>query len=308
LIRLAVRCAPEQAELVLAELTVLAPNGVEEEHGEGFVEYAIYGGEGELPELGEVEAAAGDALVEVVATEVPDDWADRWQDFHKPLLVGGRLWLRPSWEEPRGGAIDVVVDPGRAFGTGAHPTTRLCLELLLELAAAGGAGGPLTDLGSGSGVLAIAAAKVGWEPVRGYDHEAAAIEAAAANAAANGVAIEFERRNLRQGLPPLAPTVVANLTAPVLKAVATQLRSAEGGRGRVSRSLPAVAPGDPPPTTPTPAVAPGSPRPIPQALVCSGLLPGELDGVTAAFAPAGLAEAERRQEGDWAALLLRVVS
>ena len=151
LIRLAVRCAPEQAELVLAELTVLAPNGVEEERGPGYVEYAIYGGEGELPELGEIEAAAGDGLVEVSATEVPDDWADRWQDFHKPLLVGGRLWLRPSWEEPREGAIDLVVDPGRAFGTGAHPTTRLCLELLLELEEAGEAGGPLTDLGTGSG-------------------------------------------------------------------------------------------------------------------------------------------------------------
>ena len=76
-------------------------------------------------------------LVEVSSTEVPDDWADRWRDFHKPLLVGERLWLRPSWEPPREGAIDLVVDPGQAFGTGAHPTTRLCLELLLELADGG---------------------------------------------------------------------------------------------------------------------------------------------------------------------------
>ena len=192
MIRLAVRCRPEQAELVLAELTVLAPNGVEEERGPGYVEYAIYGGEGELPELGEVEAAAGDGLVEVVATEVPDDWADRWQDFHKPLLVGERLWLRPSWEEPREGAIDLVVDPGRAFGTGAHPTTRLCLEL--PAGAGGGRARPTarsTDLGTGSGVLAIAAAKLGWDPVRGYDHEPASIEAATANAAANGVEIDL---------------------------------------------------------------------------------------------------------------------
>ena len=165
MIRLAVRCQPELAEQVLAELTVLAPNGVEEERGPGYVEYAIYGGEGELPELGEIEVAAGDGLVELVATQVPDDWADRWQDFHKPLLIGERLWLRPSWEPPREGAIDLVVDPGRAFGTGAHPTTRLCLELLLELEQAGEATGPLTDLGTGSGVLAIAAAKLGWAPV-----------------------------------------------------------------------------------------------------------------------------------------------
>ncbi len=254
---------------MLAELIVLAPNGVEEERGPGYVEYAIYGGKGELPELGEIDAAIGEGLVEVVSTEVPDDWADRWQEFHKPLLVGGRLWLRPSWEPPREGAIDLVLDPGLAFGTGAHPTTRLCLELLLELAQDGAARGPLSDLGTGSGVLAIAAAKLGWEPVSGYDHESPALEAAAANASANGVEIEFERVNLRERLPALAPTTVANLTAPVLAAVASQL---------------------------TPDCA---------TLVCSGILPIELDEVAAAFARSGLAEADRRREGDWAALLLR---
>jgi ribosomal protein L11 methyltransferase len=269
LIRLAVRCVPELAEQVLAELTVLAPNGVEEERGRGYVEYAIYGGEGELPELGEIEAAAGGGLVELVATQVPDDWADRWQDFHKPLLVGDRLWLRPSWEPPREGTVDLIVDPGRAFGTGAHPTTRLCLELMLELKEAGEASGPLTDLGTGSGVLAIAAAKLGWDPVSAVDHEQASIEAAATNAMANDVTIEPEKLNLREGLPDLAPTVVANLTAPVLSVVAAQLASA------------------------------------PQALVCSGLLPSELDEVVEAFAPSGLTEADRRHDGDWAALLLR---
>jgi ribosomal protein L11 methyltransferase len=270
-IRLAVRCRPDQAELVLAELAVLAPNGVEEERGPGYVEYAIYGGEGELPELGEIEAAAGDGLVEVVASEVPDDWADRWQDFHKPLLVGERLWLRPSWEPAREDAIDLVVDPGQAFGTGAHPTTRLCLELLLELAEAGEAHGPLTDLGTGSGVLAIAAAKLGWGPVAGCDREAPALEAAAANATANGVEIGFERADLRERLPDLAPTVVANLTASVLGAVAE----------RLDQSL------------------------APRVLLCSGLLPSERRQVAAAFAACGLAEAGYRRAGDWAALAMR---
>jgi ribosomal protein L11 methyltransferase len=291
LIRLAVRCVPELAEQVLAELTVLAPNGVEEERGHGYVEYAIYGGEGELPELGEIEAAAGGGLVELVAAQVPDDWADRWRDFHKPLLVGGRLWLRPSWEEPREHAIDLVLDPGRAFGTGAHPTTRLCLELLLELAEAGEAEGPLADLGTGSGVLAIAAAKLGWDPVAGYDHEATSIEAATANAVANGVTANFERTNLREGLPQLSSTAVANLTAPVLSVVADQLASDGGTRGRGRRSLPAVAPPTPPPW--------------PATLVCSGLMPSELDDIVVAFEPVGLLEADRRQDGDWAALLLR---
>lgn len=265
LIRLAVRCAPEQADLVLAELTVLAPNGVEEERGPGYVEYAIYGGEGELPELGDLDADLGGGRVEVTATEIPDDWADRWRDFHKPLLVADRIWLRPSWEPPRVGAIDVVVDPGQAFGTGAHPTTRLCLGFLCEL----DPGGELVDLGTGSGVLAIAASKLGWTPVRGYDHEPAAIEAAAANAAANGVELRLERMNLRERLPPLPPTVVANMTAPILRAVAGHLMEA------------------------------------PQTLVCSGILPPELDEVADAFGASGLAEADRRQDGDWAALLLR---
>jgi ribosomal protein L11 methyltransferase len=290
LIRLAVRCSPEQAEIVLAELTVLAPNGVEEERGPGYVEYAIYGGEGELPELGEIEVAAGDGLVDVVATEIPDDWADRWQDFHKPLLVGERLWLRPSWEAPRDGTIDLVVDPGQAFGTGAHPTTRLCLEFLLELEEAGEARGSLSDLGTGSGVLAIAAAKLGWDPVRGYDHEAPAIEAAAANSEANGVELQLEQINLRDSLPKLAPTTAANMTAPILRLVAEQLKGG-GSRGRARRSLPAVAPASPPPT--------------PSTLVLSGLLPGELDEVAEAFGQAGFVQADRRLQGDWGALLLR---
>jgi ribosomal protein L11 methyltransferase len=291
LIRLAVRCTPDQADLVLAELTVLAPNGVEEERGPGYVEYAIYGGEGELPELGEIDAALGAGRVEVSSTEIPDDWADRWRDFHKPLLVAGRLWLRPSWEGPRQGTVDLVVDPGQAFGTGAHPTTRLCLELLADLEEAGEAQGPLTDLGTGSGVLAIAAAKLGWAPIHAYDHEAPALEAAAANAAANNVELELERINLRETLPPLAPTVVANMTAPILTAVAAQLATVSRDGGRPLRSLPAVAPGSPPPVL--------------QTLVCSGILPAELDDVAAAFARVNLAEAERRQDGDWAALLLR---
>jgi ribosomal protein L11 methyltransferase len=264
LIRLAVRCRPEQADLVLAELTVLAPNGVEEERGPGYVEYAIYGGEGELPELGDLDAAIAGGRVEVSSTEIPDDWADRWRDFHKPLLVADRLWLRPSWEPAREGAVDVVVDPGQAFGTGAHPTTRLCLGFLCELEV----GGELVDLGTGSGVLAIAAAKLGWDPIRAYDHEPAAIEAAAANATANGVEIQLERINLRERLPDPAPTVVANMTSPILRAVAGQMAEP------------------------------------PQVLVCSGLLPHEQNEVAAAFASVGLEEAERRQDGDWAALLL----
>ncbi len=271
MIRLAVRCSPEQAEIVLAELTVLAPNGVEEESGPGYVEYAIYGGEGELPELGEIEAIAASGRVQISATQVPEDWAERWQDFHKPLLLANRLWLRPSWEPAREGALDLQIDPGRAFGTGSHPSTRLCLELLLELEAEGGALGALSDLGTGSGVLAIAAAMLGWGPVRGYDHEPAAIEAARSNAELNGVSVELERVNLREQLPSLAPTTVANLTAPMLAVLATGIDQ--------------LAP--------------------PQTLVCSGLLPTEIEAIGNDFNAAGMLVCERRREGEWSALLMR---
>jgi ribosomal protein L11 methyltransferase len=267
LIRLAVRCRPELAERVLAELVTLAPGGVEEERGTGYVEFAIYGPPGELPELPDLQAAAGEALVEVTSTEVPEDWADRWQDFHEPLLVGGRLWVRPSWEEPRPGTIDVVIDPGRAFGTGAHPTTMMCLELLVALAD-GDAKGPLADWGTGSGVLAIAAAKLGFGPVVACDHEPAALEAAARNAAANGVEVALARVNLREEAPPAGATATANLTAPLLREVT----------GRMN--------------------------PAPERMICSGVLASEADSVVETLARSGLVERERRSMGDWAAISL----
>jgi ribosomal protein L11 methyltransferase len=268
LIRLAIRCRPELAEPVLAELIALSPGGVEEDHGADYVEYAIYGAAGELPTIPDLRAVAAEALVEVTSTEVPDDWADRWQDFHRPLLVGERLWVRPSWDEPREGTIDVVIDPGRAFGTGAHPTTSMCLELLLALAEQGEARGPLADWGTGSGLLAITAAKLGFAPVVGCDHEAAALAAARGNAAQNGVEVELVRLNLRRELPPMARTVVANLTAPLLREVA------------------------------------GGLEPAPERLVCSGMLAVEADEVVDAFAASGLEEQERSAEGDWVAVSL----
>jgi ribosomal protein L11 methyltransferase len=268
LIRLAVRCRPQLAERVLAELVQLAPGGVEEDQGDGYVEFAIYGAPGELPELPDLEAVAGDGLVEITSAEVPEDWADRWQDFHKPLLVGGRLWVRPSWEEPREGAVDLVIDPGRAFGTGAHATTRMCLELLVEAADTGAAAGPLVDWGTGSGVLAIAAAKLGFGPIVACDHESAALEAARQNAAANGVELELRRSNLRTDAPPMAPSAVANLTAPILREIAPRLEA------------------------------------VPERLICSGLLAREADDVCEAFAARGLVEHSRRAEGDWVAALL----
>jgi ribosomal protein L11 methyltransferase len=273
-IRLAVRCAPEQAERVLAELVELVPGGVEEERGDGYVEYAIYGPPGELPELPDVEAAAGEGLVEIETVEIPDDWADRWRDFHDPAWIGGRLVVRPSWieEAAEGAEVEIVIDPGRAFGTGAHATTALCLELLLELADASPQRGAACDLGTGSGVLAIAAAKLGFAPVIACDHEPAAVEAAAANAALNGVSVDARRLNLRERPAPPASLWLANLTAPLLGEVASRL---------------------PPPSA------------GPARMILSGMLAGEVERVGAAFAAGGYRARSTRERGEWAALLLQ---
>ena len=264
MIRLAVRAAAADGERVLAALLELAPSGVEQVDGDGFVEFAVYGAPGELPELAEGEADVGGVRVVVSGAEVPGDWEERWKRFHSPVLVGGRIWVRPPWEQRaiRPGVIDLVIDPGRAFGTGAHPTTRLSLELLLELDR-----GSLCDLGCGSGVLSIAAARLGFGPITALDSDRLAIEATVANARDNGVALEHvARANLREEPAPEADVVVANLMRPLL------LRVAELMPGR------------------------------PQALIASGLLPEEADEVAAAFAP--LRERARLTDRGWSALLL----
>jgi ribosomal protein L11 methyltransferase len=255
---------------VLAELLELVPSGVEEKAlGDGSVEYAIYGAPGELPALPDLTAAAGSALVEVRTEEVADDWAERWRSFHKPLVIDARLAVRPPWEPEIGAAVELVIDPGQAFGTGAHATTRLCLEALLELPA----GGPLVDLGSGSGVLGIAAARLGWGPVLALDLEGVAVEATRENAQRNQVHLDAQRYDLRRDPidTSVAPIVTANLLAPLLTTWTARLRNALA---------------------------------LPQTVVAGGLLAGEADRVAEAFGSLSFAEAERRSGGEWAALIL----
>jgi ribosomal protein L11 methyltransferase len=301
-IRLAIKVPREHAELVLADLLELAPSGVEEtEVGEGLVEYAVYGSPGELPELPDLRAAAGGALLDVSTSELPDDWSERWKRFHRPVLIerpaGSHasttaLHIRPPWEPPcaQPGVREIVIDPAQAFGTGAHATTRLCLELLLEVAFEREPRGRLLDVGTGSGVLAIAAALLGFAPVLALDNDPESVAAAQQNAAANGVELDVRRFDLRtQALPwggeaqgvvrsasepsahfaDEAPLVVlANLLRPLLLDLA--------------RVMPAA----------------------PCDLLASGLLVEEVDEVVQAFQPLGLSERERRHRGEWAAVWL----
>jgi ribosomal protein L11 methyltransferase len=267
-IRLSVTVRGDDAGVVLAELLELSPAGVEEREAPGGVEYAIYGAPGELPALPQVEAAAGGVLVSVATEEVPDDWDERWKAWHRPVVVTGggrRLRVRPPWEPAEPGVLDLVIDPGQAFGTGAHATTRLCLELLLELEPRGA----LADWGCGTGVLAIAAAQLGFEPVTAVDADPLALEATRANAGANGVALaRIARADLREAAGPWAPTVCANLLRPLLLDVARRME-----------------------------------RP-PERLIASGLLRHEADDVAAAFTAHGLLERDRRHCAEWSALRL----
>jgi ribosomal protein L11 methyltransferase len=272
MIRLALRVDRAHAEVALAELLELAPGGVEEvDRGAAGVEYAGYGPPGEQPLLPDLEAAVGGALIEVTTSELPDDWSERWKEFHRPLVLGERLAVRPPWEQPIGADVELVIDPAQAFGTGAHATTRLCLELLLELvdgAPIVTAPGPLLDLGCGSGVLAIAAAKLGFAPVTAVDFDPLSVEATRDNAAVNDVTLDVARCDLRSDLIPSAPSVLANLLRPLLLDYAARLT-------------------DPPRT-----------------LIASGLLVHETDEIAAAFAAHGLHERDRRERGEWTALLL----
>jgi ribosomal protein L11 methyltransferase len=157
-----------------------------------------------------------------------------------------------------------VIDPGRAFGTGSHATTRLCLELLLTLRARGS----FLDLGCGSGVLAIAAAELGFAPVLAVDNDPAAVQATVQNARVNGAQLQVEAGDLRHGPVPSADTVAANLLGPLLITYAARLDR------------------------------------VPERLIAGGLLVDEIPRVSQAFAARGLGVVDTRSAGDWAALLM----
>jgi ribosomal protein L11 methyltransferase len=151
------------------------------------------------------------------STEVEEGWEDRWRVFHRPVRIG-QLWVGPPWEEPDSEAIAVVIDPGRAFGTGAHATTRLCVELLLEIPR-----GSLLDVGCGSGVLSIAAAKLGFAPVHAVDLDPQAIEATIRNAAANDVDVDARVADAAESELPETANAVVNVALDLDGPIAARL-------------------------------------------------------------------------------------
>jgi ribosomal protein L11 methyltransferase len=181
----------------------LFPEGFEETERPECVELAVY-----TDAVGEERLRHG--FPNARAVDVPDDWRERWRAFHRGVVVGG-LWVGPPWEEPPNEPLPVVVDPGRAFGTGAHATTRLCLELMQRVPR-----GSLVDAGCGSGVLAIAAAKLGFAPVIALDVDPDAVAATAENARRNRVELDVRLVDALADPLPETDVAVANLTGEAL--------------------------------------------------------------------------------------------
>jgi ribosomal protein L11 methyltransferase len=216
-----------------------------------------------------------------------EDWSAAWKQNYQPIAVGRRLMIVPAWmESPAKDRIPIHIDPGMAFGTGTHPSTQLCLELIEEIFETPrvsetlrglGDGVDVIDIGCGSGILSIAALKLGARRALGVDIDADAIRSARQNAERNGVSdclelevgsldeIQAGEFSLRQ-----APLVLANILAPVIIRMM--------GQGLANLLLPQGA------------------------LVLAGILDEQAEDVEKALQEQGLRLVERRQEGDWVAL------
>ncbi len=212
-------------------------------------------------------AALAGIKIELSQDTLPaSDWTEAWKRFFHVEQISDRITIRPSWEDytPKVNEVVITLDPGMSFGTGKHPTTRACLQFLDKLAT-GDMARPVLDCGCGSGILSIAAKKLGFTHVRGFDYDADAVVVAKANAALNNVVIPYEPRDLANNLDQGA-LVLANILGPVLIQYASEVAC---------------------------AVLPGG------DLIASGILDALYPEVKAAFEAKGLTEVENLLIGEW---------
>lgn len=265
--RVSFRIPAGAREDVLDGVLVLLPSGiVERPVADGVVEISSFGAA--LPGADALRAASPIALDELAFEDVPADWRERRRRFGGgAVLISERLVVRsPHDPVAPEGMLEVVIERGGSgFGSGSHPTTQMCLGLLLELEPAGGA----VDFGCGVGVLAIAAAKLGWGPVSGLDREAPAIEEARRNAQRNGVAADFAHGDVVAAAElPVRELLLANAPPPVHERLAAAV---------------------------TPQV---------RHVIVSGIVEGELAGVREAYAAAGLVPEQGMAADSWIAMRL----
>jgi ribosomal protein L11 methyltransferase len=247
-------------EDVLDRLLPIVPGGVRERPlGAHNLELRMRGET--VPTLARLSGALGTLPHQIGEHEVSDDWRKRRLAEYSSDVIGGRLVVRPPWAPaPDPGLIDVVLAESSAFGSGMHPTTRACLELLLELEPAGS----FADLGCGSGVLAIVAARLGWGPLVAVDVQPLSVQTARENAERNGTEIEIDVADLLRVPAPTADGFAANVPAAVHASI-------------VSGWQPAV----------------------PQAGLISGFGEDEADAVIAGYGQCGLRERRRLTRDGW---------
>lgn len=264
---------PEELEILAAELFDHGALGVElQEPG-----MPLMPGTPELPEgrgraiAHFTDRAAAEASARTLRAEPPlevpeQDWSVAWRAHHRTMRVGPRSWVHPPWEAPPPSGVAVAIDPGMAFGTGSHPTTALCLERVDELLAELG-GGDVLDVGTGSGVIALLAKKLGAGRVVGTENDPVALEAARQAAALNGVGgLEWMLVADPAQVPGRFRIVVANILLNTLEELAHALAS---------------------------KVAPGG------WLVLSGLLAPQADAAERAYEAQGLRPVSRKDREGW---------
>lgn len=262
---LTLRVGAADVEEVLDAILPALPGGAHlREDGEAF-EMKVPAGAA-VPSAEELRALVGPRLIDLTETEVSDDWRERRLCRYEPLVIAERFVVRPDWAPPNADPrlTEIVIEQSAAFGTAMHPTTQACLAILAESEP----GGSLADYGCGTGVLSIAAAKLGWSPIVAVDVSEPSLAATAANAARNGVEIEARRVDLATEQPPPAATVVANVPPDVHLALARQLVAA------------------------------------PERVIASGFKPEDESAVAAAWGAHGLETRDRVHANDWSVLVL----
>ena len=223
----------------------------------------------ELQRLRECGLDAGPGRISIRQLRA-EDWAESWKRHFKPMEIGSALLIKPSWSKrpPRPGQAVMVLDPGLSFGTGQHPTTAFCLEQVVRCRRAGQRQA-LLDIGCGSGILSIAAAKVGYETVEGFDFDPDAVRIARENAALNKVAIRLHEADVCK-LPCRGggkfDVVCANLMYDLLMAQRRRILSRVRAGG---------------------------------VLVLAGILERQFDAVRAAYEGAGWRLGKTRTVGEW---------
>ncbi|HEY2769229.1 MAG TPA: 50S ribosomal protein L11 methyltransferase [Solirubrobacteraceae bacterium] len=250
-------------EDILDRLLPIVPGGVREVPAGLHIDLLMRGPE--VPSRDEIEPLCGRWPHVLSEREIPDDWRARRLADYRPDPIAGRLVVRPEWAPVTRDMIDIVLGESAAFGAGTHPTTRTCLEQLLELEPAQ----RFADLGCGTGVLAILAAKLGWASVMAVDVEPGSVAAAVANAALNGVALEGAVVDLMSQAPPPASAFAANVPPAVHVAVAERLAD-----------------------------------PVPTSGLLSGFATSQADDVIRAYAARGLRERRQIETQGWAVVVI----